>query len=58
MVEKIIESAALLGRDDVVAAQLVRYRAAFPVDYARWSGASAETKVQELKRLAALNEAP
>ena len=58
VVEKIIESAALLGRDDVVAAQLMRYRAAFPVDYARWAGASAKTKVQELKRLAALNEAP
>ena len=57
VIEKIIESAALLGRDDVVAAQLVRYRAAFPVDYARWAGTSAETKVQELKRLAALNEA-
>jgi len=58
VIEKIIESAALLGRDDVVAVQLARYRAAFPVDYARWAGASAKTKVQELKRLAALNEAP
>ena len=37
VVEKLIESAALLGRDDVAAAHIRRYRAAFPEEYAAWS---------------------
>ncbi len=36
VIEKLIESAVMLGRDDVALWHLVRYRAAFPVDYARW----------------------
>jgi len=36
VVEKLIESAALLGRDDEVAAYLTRYQAAFPVAHAAW----------------------
>lgn len=37
VVEKLIESASLLGEDDVVAAHIRRYRAAFPQEYAAWS---------------------
>jgi hypothetical protein len=37
VVEKLIESASLLGKDDEVAYCLPRYRAAYPRDYARWS---------------------
>jgi hypothetical protein len=36
VIEKVIESALLLGRDDVVRAQLARYRAAFPKEHAQW----------------------
>ncbi len=36
VIEKIIESAALLGRDEEARAYLARYRAAFPKDYAKW----------------------
>ena len=42
VIEKVIESATLLGRDDEARAHLARYRAAFPADHARW--ASANTK--------------
>ena len=35
--EKLIESAVLLGRDDEALHYLVRYRAAFPAEYARWA---------------------
>jgi hypothetical protein len=37
VIEKVIESAQLVGREDVVRMQLARYRAAFPKDYAAWS---------------------
>ncbi len=36
VVEKVIESAVLLGRDDVAAYYLQRYRAAFPKEHAQW----------------------
>ncbi len=38
VIEKLIESAVLLGRDDEAALYLARYRAAFPKDHARWAG--------------------
>lgn len=34
--EKLIESAVMLGKDDVAQAQMLRYRAAFPKEYALW----------------------
>lgn len=37
VLEKLIESASLLGKDDVVAAHIRRYRVAFPQEYAAWS---------------------
>ena len=37
VIEPLIESAALLGRDDEVAYHLQRFRAAYPKDYARWT---------------------
>ncbi|HEY3048291.1 MAG TPA: Wzy polymerase domain-containing protein [Polaromonas sp.] len=36
VIEKVIESAVMLGRDDEALAHLARYRAAFPLDHARW----------------------
>ena len=42
IIEKTIESAVLLGLDDEALAQLTRYRAAFPQDYARWTQANAK----------------
>ncbi|WP_281398982.1 Wzy polymerase domain-containing protein [Paenacidovorax monticola] len=36
VIEPLIESASLLGRDDEVAFHLRRYRIAYPDDYARW----------------------
>ncbi|WP_341909262.1 Wzy polymerase domain-containing protein [Polaromonas sp. YR568] len=36
VIEKLIESAVMLGRDDEALMHLARYRAAFPQDYARW----------------------
>lgn len=39
VIEKLIESALLLGRDDEVAFQLRRYRAAYPEEHARWASA-------------------
>ncbi|WP_332777988.1 PglL family O-oligosaccharyltransferase [Polaromonas sp.] len=41
VIEKVIESAVLLGRDDEALAHLARYRAAFPADHARWAQANA-----------------
>ena len=38
--EKVIESAVLLGRDDEALFYLARYRAAFPVEHARWAKAN------------------
>ncbi|GAB2541331.1 hypothetical protein GCM10027032_30410 [Simplicispira piscis] len=37
VIEPLIESAALLGRDNEVAYHLQRFRAAYPKDYARWT---------------------
>lgn len=37
VIEKVIESAAMLGRDEEALAHLARYRAAFPEDYSRWT---------------------
>ena len=36
VIEPLIESAVMLGRDDEAAFHLKRYRAAYPADYARW----------------------
>lgn len=40
VVEKLIDSAVLLGRDEDVRAQLARYRAAFPKEQALWEAAN------------------
>ena len=37
VIEKVIESAVMLGRDDEALQYLARYRAAFPEDHARWA---------------------
>ncbi len=42
VVEKLIESATMLGRDDEAVAHLARFKLAFPLDHARW--AMAKTK--------------
>ena len=39
VIEKVIESAVMLGLDDDALAHLARYRAAFPVEHARWAKA-------------------
>ena len=44
VIEKLIESAVLLGRDDEAAYFLVRYRAAFPEAHARWAAESSSHK--------------
>lgn len=36
VIEKVIESATMLGRDDVAIWQLARYRVAFPAEHANW----------------------
>lgn len=40
VIEPLIESASLLGRDDEVAFHMRRYRAAYPKEYERWSSAN------------------
>lgn len=40
VIEPLIESAALLGRDDEVAFHMRRYRVAYPQDFDRWSRAN------------------
>ncbi|HEY8049035.1 MAG TPA: Wzy polymerase domain-containing protein [Ramlibacter sp.] len=37
VIEKIIESATMLGKKDVALAQLARFRAAFPKEHAEWA---------------------
>lgn len=37
VIEKLIESAVMLGSDDVAVEHLARYRAAFPTEYAQWT---------------------
>jgi len=44
VVEKLIESAVMLGRDDEALFYLLRYKAAYPLDHARWAQASASHK--------------
>ena len=41
VIEKLIESAVMLGRDDEVLHYLARYRAAFPLEHARWAEGNA-----------------
>jgi O-antigen ligase len=41
VIEKLIESAVMLGKDDEALFYLARYRAAFPQDHARWARAHA-----------------
>ena len=41
VIEKVIESAVLLGRDDEAQVHMAHYRAAFPADHARWAKANA-----------------
>lgn len=43
VIEKVIESAVMLGRDDEALLHLVRYRAAFPGDYKKWRHANGPT---------------
>ena len=40
VIEKVIESATLLGRDDEALVHLARYKAAFPTDHAHWAMAN------------------
>ncbi len=40
VVEKLIESAVMLGRDDEALAFIARYRAAFPKEYGQWAKAN------------------
>ena len=40
VVEKVIESAVMLGRNDEASTYLARYRAAFPAESARWAKAN------------------
>ena len=42
MIEALIESAVLLGRDDEAAFHMKRYRIAYPQDYERWSAKNSE----------------
>jgi O-antigen ligase len=49
VIEKVIESALMLGLDDEAAAHLVRYRAAFAQEYARWALTNAQL-VSDLDR--------
>jgi O-antigen ligase len=41
IIEKVIESAVMLGRDDEAIAHLARYRAAFPKEHAAWARGNA-----------------
>ena len=42
VIEKIIESAVLLKRDTAALEQMLRYRAAFPLEYSKWAIANAK----------------
>lgn len=39
VIERLVESATLLGREDEAVLHLARFRAAFPLDYAQWRAA-------------------
>jgi len=45
VIEKVIESAVMLGRDDEALQYLVRYRAAFPAEHARWAAGHAKLRM-------------
>lgn len=51
IIEKVIESAVMLGHDDEALMHLARYRAAFPEEHARWAqeAAAAPERLQRLK---------
>ena len=53
VIERLIESATLLGRDDEAAFHLQRYRAAYPKDHARWAERQASAAVPVLPALPA-----
>lgn len=44
VVEKLIESAELLGKEDEAQFYLARYRAAYPDDYARWAARQVDSQ--------------
>ena len=44
VIEKLIESAVLLGFEEEALFYLVRYRAAFPESHARWAKENAQSK--------------
>ena len=50
VIEKVIESALMLGREDDAMAHLARYRSAFPKDYARWTLANTTAGVPAIQR--------
>ena len=43
IIEKVIESAVMLGRDDEALTHLARFRAAFPKDYTAWTRGNSRT---------------
>ena len=45
VIEKLIESAVMLDRDEEALQYLIRYRAAFPADHARWAKENALSDV-------------
>ena len=53
VIERLIESATLLGHDDEAAFHLQRYRAAYPKDHARWAERQASAAVPVLPALPA-----
>ena len=46
VIEKLIESAIVLGRDDEALLHLARFRAAFPEAHTKWSQTRAQTPAQ------------
>ena len=60
--QKVIESATLLGRDDVALAHLARFRAAFPREQKQWAEDNrrvlegAQTQLRAASEAADLNE--
>jgi hypothetical protein len=49
VIEKLIESATLLGRDDEAVFYLARYRAAFPAEHQRWADQRRLLKTHEIQ---------
>ncbi|MDQ3058998.1 MAG: Wzy polymerase domain-containing protein [Pseudomonadota bacterium] len=52
VIEKLIESAVMLGREDEALAYLIRYRAAFPADHARWAEENAAANAGVAQQIA------